>query len=156
MEVSMKQILLLFILLLSVTFVFAQESTIDKAEFDKVMLGSMRALINQPHRTIEDSVVENTFGSIKHKNISEVNRSARRSIYESDSASLYSKTESIFINGKRFTKKLNNPWMEEKVEIKPTANVLETISNEVVYKSLGEKVLNDKKAKVYQTVNNPC
>lgn len=150
----MKQIHLLFVLLLSVTFVFSQESTIEKAEFDKIMLGSLRALINNPHRTIEDSVVENSFGSIKHKTISEVNKIARRSIYESDSAVSYSKTESIYINGKRYTKKLNNPWMEEKIEIKPVINTIETISNEVIYKSLGDKVLNDKKAKVYQTVTS--
>lgn len=150
----MKQLLLLLVLLFSVTFVFAQESTIDKAEFDKVMLGSFRALINQSHRIIEESVVENSFGSSKQKNITEATKLARRSIYEFDSAASYSKTESIYINGKRYTKKLNNPWMEEKVEIKPMPNSFETISNEVIYKSLGEKVLNDKKSKVYQTITS--
>lgn len=154
MEVSMKQILLLLVLLFSVTFVFAQESTIDKAEFDKMMMGSFQALRNKPHRSIEESILANSFSSpMKYKTISEVTNLARRSIYESDSASIYSKTETIFINGKRYTKKMENPWIEEKIENKPTPNNYETISNEVIYKSLGEKVLNDKKAKVYQTVS---
>ena len=152
-EVSMKQILLIALILLGLTNVFAQETTIDKAEFDKVMSGSYRVLMNVPHRTVEESVTENSYGSpMKNRVITERIGAVSRFVYESDSATVSSKTETIFINGKRFVKKMNNSWMEEKFENKPVQSSIETVSDQTVYKSLSEQNLNDKKVKVYQTV----
>ena len=148
----MKYIILLSIILLGLTNVFSQQ-TIEKAEFDKVMSSSFQALRNIPYRTIEESVMQNSFGNpMKTKIITEIDGITRRSVYESDSSASYMKTETIFINGKRFVKKLDNPWIKEKIENKPFQNTLETISNETINKFIGEQVVNEKKIKVYQTV----
>lgn len=58
----MKNILLIAVILLSGLGIFAQETTIDKTEFGKIMYGNQELLRNNPHRTIEESVRENSFG----------------------------------------------------------------------------------------------
>jgi uncharacterized membrane protein YheB (UPF0754 family) len=149
----MKYLLLTACILLSLFSVSAQEKIIDKAEFDKVMSGNYRALRNAPNRTIEESVTENSFGSpMKTRTVTERVGTTSRNLYESDSATSSMKTETIFINGKRFVRKQDNPWIEEKFENKVPQNSFDTISDETTYKSLGEQNLNDKKVKVYQTV----
>lgn len=149
----MKHILLIALILLGLTNVFAQEKTIDKAEFDKVISDSYKVLRNTPYRTIEESIMGNSFGSpMKNRIITERIGTVSRSVYESDSPASSMKTETIFINGKRFVKKQSNPWIEEKVENKPFQNMFETVSENNTYKFLGEQNLNGKKVKVYQTV----
>lgn len=78
--------------------------------------------------------------------------SAIYSILESDSPSNYTKMEGIYINGKQFTRILNNPWVEETKELKPPTNNYEIVLGESIYKSLGDSVLNDKKVKLYKSI----
>lgn len=148
----MKNLLLIAVILLSGLSILAQETTIDKAEFDQVMIGSYGALANQPYRTIEESEMQGIGPTMKNKIVREQFMGNSRVIFESDSSVSYMKTETIFVNGKRYKKTLNNPWVEETTEVKtPAPNKYETISSETIYKSLGESFLNDKKVKAYKT-----
>lgn len=151
----MKKLLLATIILLSGLTLCAQERTIDKPEFDKVMGKSYSLLRNQPYRTVEESVMESSFAqNNKYKITTENYNGARHSIFEADSPTSYMRTENIFINGKHFNKKLNNPWTEETNNPPPpTKSGFETVSNETIYKSLGEGILNDKKVAIYKTIN---
>jgi hypothetical protein len=151
----MKKLLLMAVVLFAGLSVLAQETTIEKAEFDKVMSGSFRALMNQPHRTVEESVHESSFGNSKTKIVTEQLGAAIRSVFESDSPTSTMKTESIFINGKRFVRNQNSVWKEETPINRPqSSNDFETVVNESVYKSLGEGSLNDKKVKIYKVISN--
>lgn len=151
----MKKLILLTIVLFAGLSVFAQETVIEKAEFDKVMGASFRALMNQPHRTTEESVRESSFGNSTTRIINERFGTASRSIFESESPTSKMKTETIFIDGKRFVRNQNSAWTEEKAVNAPSStNDFETVSNETTYKSLGEGTLNDKKVKIYKVISN--
>jgi hypothetical protein len=149
----MKNILLIAVILLAGLSLLAQETTIDKAEFDKAMSANYQTLRNQPNRTIEETEEQGLGGTMKRRVIREQVGTASRIVFESDSASSYMKTEYISINGKRFKRTLNNPWIVETSDIKSRPNILEKTSEETVYKSLGDAIIDDKKVKVYRTLN---
>lgn len=150
----MKYVLLITVILLSGLGVFAQETTIDKAEFDKVIFGNLQALRNQSYRTIEESENQGLGGVAKTKLVTEKSGINMRSVFESDSATNYSKTETIYVNGKRFVKKLDSPWKEETLQTNyQPSDVFETLKDEKTYKFLGEQTVDNKKAKVYQSVS---
>jgi hypothetical protein len=151
----MKNLFLIAVILFSGLNLFAQETTITKAEFDKAMMGNLQALRNQPYRTIDESENQGLSGVSKMKVITEHFAGNSRTIIESDSVSLSSKTERISINGKKFIRKLNAPWQEDTQAgtYKPSPD-WETKTNETIYKSLGEKIIDDKKAQVFQVISN--
>lgn len=147
--------LFLFILVLAFSIsVFAQETIIDKSEFDKMQVGNFQALRNKPHRIVEESFRESSGGVSKNKTVIEINGLARYFIFESDNPTSYMKTENIYINNKRYTRKLNQNWVVE--DIVPSGKIpfsqFETTEIESVYKNLGEKSVDGKQLKVYQSM----
>ncbi|MBX7170082.1 MAG: hypothetical protein K1X72_03920 [Pyrinomonadaceae bacterium] len=151
----MKKIIAITVILLAGFNLWAQETKIEKSEFDLIMGDSFKAIRNQPYRTIEISESQNFAGTTKTKIITERLGANSRTIYEFDSPGMSSKNEAIFFNGRRFKRNLEKSWIEETTEIKPSApSIYETLSNEILYYSLGDKISDEKNFKVYKTVEN--
>lgn len=151
----MKTIVAIALILIVGLNLWAQETKIEKSEFDLIMRDSFRALMNQPNRTIEISENQNFAGTTKTKIITERLGANYRTIYEFDSPGISSKNEAIVFNGRRFKRNLDKSWVEDTAEIKPSSpGIYETLTNETFYYSLGDKVLDDKNFKVYKTVEN--
>ena len=138
----MKYFFTIAILLFSFIGISAQETVINKAEFDKIMAENYRIAMNQPTRTTELMEHSGVGSSLKTRSIRERSGRAYRNIYEAESEVSSSKIETISINGKTYKKILDKPWTEEIVEKRtPPQSTVETISSESIYKSLGvEKI----------------
>ena len=103
----MKTIVAIALILIVGLNLWAQETKIEKSEFDLIMRDSFRALMNQPNRTIEISENQNFAGTTKTKIITERLGANYRTIYEFDSPGISSKNEAIVFNGRRFKRNLD-------------------------------------------------
>lgn len=168
----MKKILCLAFVLFTAIGVFAQEKTIQKAEFDKMYNASVRVLSSKPHREIVTDTNETIYPH-KHQsnNSSKVYPTHKsttngttevlpsvgwHSIKEESSHSGNKKTEQITIGGKEYTREADEKWEVKAVKVavktKSTSkseNTINSIDKYTEYKFLGNEKLGNQNTKVY-------
>ncbi|MBS1795140.1 MAG: hypothetical protein JSS81_14875 [Acidobacteria bacterium] len=150
----MKKALCLVILLLTAAGLRAQERTLEKAEFERVIGQSQQKYFGLSYRETETS--DNSVGNNKvvSKFVWEfAGRNARRLFYQFDSPTIKTKKEIITIGGKTYTRTDDGEWIEGATPpgSQPPAaqSPLETADDRTVYKSLGPEKLNETEMSVY-------
>ena len=152
---------LTIVLLLSAASLFAQEKTIDKAEFDLVMRNGYLKYTNLAFRQ-KTSFEDISNGAEKPRSTSKsvmeiMPTPVTRTVYEFDSPTLKQRRESIIADGKRYTREGDGPWTVEDFAIKPLdenrpEGVFEILDEKTEYRSLGSQVLDDQNVTVYAKI----
>ena len=157
----MKKILCLTIVLLSAISLFAQETGIEKAEFDAALKNRFRKFAGQSYRLTtlrEDLPTETNKNITSSKSVSEFARfGGNRLLYEFDSRSLKTRMETITINGKTYIRQNDGEWTEKSVSgenEKPSApeRKFVTVEEQTQYKSLGAQILDKLNTFVYAKI----
>jgi hypothetical protein len=164
-----KILCLTFVLFASVN-VFAQEKTIQRAEFETITRSSSRLMAGKPRRIIrtQQSTVEiapqtNVSNAsakslppstILVKSVTEVLPEVGfRSIYEFNSSSKNIKKEIIKVAGKTYTREGNGEWTETFSEItSKRESAARNIVNQVEYKSFGSDRLGNQNTSIYAKI----
>ena len=164
-----KILCLTFVLFASVN-VFAQEKTIQRAEFETITRSSSRLMAGKPRRIIrtQQSTVEiapqtNVSNAsakslppstISVKSVTEVLPEVGfRSIYEFNSSSKNIKKEIIKVAGKTYTREGNGEWTETFSEItSKRESAARNIVNQVEYKSVGSDRLGNQNTSIYAKI----
>ena len=167
----MKKIIGLAFVLFASFSVFAQEKTIQQAEFETINKNSSRLLSGKPRRIIrtQQSTVEiipqtnassNSMkalpaSSISAKTVTEILPSVGfHSIYEFNSSSLNTKKEMIRVGGKTYTREGNTEWAEliAPQVISKSKRTTKIIDNQIEYKAVGSEKLNNQNTNIYAKV----
>ena len=157
----MKKILWIVLILFGYIGVFAQEKTIEQAEFDAVYQNSFEKLKGKSHRiimTTQSSVEGRPQTDFSSKTVLEfASPTTSRTTYESSFQSVNKKTETIRIGGKTYTRKESDVWKEENPKVKSQpGNKLTRVDNEVdnqiEYKFLGSEKLNNQSVNRYAKI----
>lgn len=166
----MKKFLSIALILAASVCIFAQEKTIEQAEFDAAFKNSFTRLAGAPRR--ETRIHRTAFQVIPQANDS-VNLTAGmtprttsskmvaeflpavgyRSTYEFTSQSLNVKKETIRIANKTYTREGSGEWTETvpAVAAKPE-NTTKTVDVRIEYKFLGNEKLDSQNANVYEKI----
>lgn len=171
----MKKILCLAFVLFTAIGVFAQEKTIQKAEFNKIRIASVRMLSSKAHREIVTDTNETIYPHKHQSNISSkvypTHKSVTNgtteilpgvgwhSIKEESSHSGNKKTEQITIGGKAYTREGNEKWKVKAVKVAVKAkstskseNAISSIDEYTEYKFIGTEKLGNQNTKVYLVI----
>lgn len=152
----MRNILCTALILFGCVGIFAQEKTISPAEFEAVYKNSEDAWKGKPHRatiSTESKAEGRSQTDYSSKSIVETaSPTASRVIYERTFGSQTSKSETIKIGDKTYTRKEGEAWREGKPETE--SSTVKTISDnktevQTEYKYLGNENFNGQNAKVY-------
>jgi hypothetical protein len=167
----MKKIFFLAFVLLASGVVFAQEKTIQQAEFETISKSSAKMLFEKPHRitrtqqsTVEilqpengakSSVSASPASSISVKSITEFLPSVGfRTVYEFNSSSKNTKKEMIRIGGKTYTRENDAGWAE--LSVAQTASRARSANSnadhKIEYKAVGTEKLNNQNANIYAKI----
>lgn len=167
----MKKILCLAVVIFASAAVFAQEKTIQPAEFETINKSSSRMLSGVARRIIrtQQSTVEvispsrdsnNTTktapaSTISVKSVIEILPSVGyHSVYEFNSASKATKKETIKIGDRTYEREGSGEWSEitaPKTSVR-AENSARKIDNQVEYKILGSEKVNNQNANIYAKI----
>jgi len=156
----MKKFFCLAFILFAAIGIFAQgaeEKPIEKSEFDRVSINSMRKFAGQSYRQMEifqdilNSTIEN---KVTSKSIMEFTaRQGSRSVYESESSIGKKRTETIFIGDKIYTRIDDGEWTVKTREARSKfENRLRLLEEQIEYKSLGTEKLDNQNANIYAKI----
>jgi hypothetical protein len=168
----MKKIVCLTFVLFTSIGVFAQDKTIQKAEFDKMLSTSLRLLSRKAHRIIETYNTQSFWLQksrsnnsppvvmLSSKNITEILPSVgRHSIYESNSRLGKTKREFFSVGEKQYTREGEGAWLGRiikgaaKSQFQSHAlNPLDSSEKYKEYKFLGNEKLDNQNTKVYLVI----
>jgi len=171
----MKKIVCLAFVLFTSVCVFAQEKTIQKAEFDKMLATSFRLLSRKAHRTTETHNTQSFWSPkspllnvLSTKEITEVLPGVGRySIYETNShvgKRNVGKTKREFfsIGEKQYTREGEGAWLGRIIKgaaksqfQSHTLNPLDSSEKYKEYKFLGNEKLDNQNTKVYLVIRKP-
>jgi hypothetical protein len=167
----MKKILCLAVVIFASAAVFAQEKTIQPAEFETISKSSSRLLSGAPRRIIrtQQSTIEiipqtkdfnNSMkpappSTVSVKSVIEILPSVGyHSVYEFNSASKNTKKETIKMGNRTYEREGNAEWIEiaaPKASAR-TENTTRKIDNQVEYKILGSERVNNQNANIYAKI----
>jgi len=157
----MKRFFCLTIVLLSAIGIFGQEEgkTIEKSEFDAALRNRFLKFAGQSYRQTTSAVqipIETYKNKISWKSVIEFTASpASRLLYEFDSPSIKTRTETIRIDGKTYVRKDGGEWTLKSPE-SGKSNAAERkfiiAGEETEYKSLGAQVLDKLNTAVYAKI----
>ena len=154
----MKKFIYLALVLFSATGLFAQETTIEKSDFDAALSKAFVRFAGQSYRRTESSrdiLPNENQNRVTTKSFTEFAPRARRSFYQFDSPTVKTKKETIVIDGKTYTRLNDGEWTDKKiVPEKPSERKLEEIESKTEYKSLGTEILDNRVTSVYARIDN--
>ncbi len=157
----MKKVFCLTIILLSAVSFLAQERTIEKSTFDAALKSRFRKYAGQSYRlttSAENILPSPNGGKVTWRSVSEfaVPR-ANRLVYEFDSPAVKSKTETVIIDGKIYSRKDGGEWTVKDFPVKndePTAPKVKfvVLEEQTEYKWLGTQILDKISTNVYAKI----
>ena len=166
----MKKILCLAVVIFASAGIFAQEKTIQPAEFETINKSSSRLLSGAPRRIIrtQQSTVEvipqkasnnstktMPASTVSVKSVIEILPSVGfHSVYEFNSSSKNTKKEIIKVGGRIYEREGNGEWTEIAAP-KASARIENTtrkIDNQVEYKILGSEKVNNQNTNIYAKI----
>lgn len=153
----MSKVLCIALVLLSFVGIFAQEKTIGKDEFDAVYKNARSKRADKSYRaTITFQKEEQGKPATTSTMVVEfVPPSMRHIVYQSTSDNQNKKREAIRIKDKTFVKEEGTTWKETALNNNSQSEDKSSIVEEKTdYKFTGSEKLNNKKAAVYEKIEN--
>ena len=157
----MKKIFCLAIILLSAVCIFAQETIIEKSDFDAALKNRFRQFAGQSYRlttSAEDFRPETDKSASSWKSVMEfTGLGLSRSLFEFNSPTLKTRTEILYVKGKTYIRKNDGEWEEksssgENDKPSSAARKFVVVEEQTEYKSLGTQILDNLNASVYAKI----
>jgi hypothetical protein len=149
----MKTILCALLILAGFTAVSAQETIVQKAQFEQILKNSTEIMKSKPHRVIvvsETNVNGKPQETTSAKTVVEVvGNDKRRAVREYKSQNQNKKREFIQVGNKVYSRENEGQWTQSGMPNNPAEGNLKIVDEKVEYKSLGSESLNGANANVY-------
>lgn len=150
----MKAVLCLLWILAGFTIISAQETVIQKSDFETIIKNATDILKAKPHRvtvTSKTNVNGKPQESTSAKTIVEVAATdKRRSVREYKSATQNSKREFIRFGDKTYSRENEGQWKQGGMQNSPSEGNLKTVAEQIQYESLGKEMLNNQNTNIYR------
>lgn len=151
-ENKMKITLILFICLTGFSLCFGQEKVITQNEFDVVYAKWKRQSKDKSYRVKQtlESKLNGTDSNRREESTSEYAPNDKRRFVFTLKTPIVTKSETIYIENKKYTRKNEGEWKEELIKPKVSTQSerkIEVESNE--YKYLGQETINTQATEIY-------